>query len=68
MNGTGGIIVMNWDLAMKKTIKIKIDVKPIWKIGMGHNDHISGSGKHDNRPKRARTRKAAFNNAMKEYD
>ena len=53
---------------MKKNIKIKINVKPIWKIGMGHNDHISGSGKHDNRPKRERTRKASFNKHMKEFD
>lgn len=52
---------------MKKT-KIKINVKPIWQIGKGHNEHLTGSGKHDNRPKRNRTRKAAFNNAIKEYD
>jgi hypothetical protein len=53
---------------MKKNIKIKINVKPIWKIGMGHNDHISGSGKHDSRPKRGRTRKANFDKHMKEFD
>lgn len=39
-----------------KNDKIKLDVKPIWKIGKGHNVHQSGSGQHDNRPKRLRTR------------
>jgi hypothetical protein len=38
---------------------IKINVKPIYKIGKGHSNHISGSGNHDNRPNRLRTRGSA---------
>lgn len=41
-----------------KNNKIKINVKPIYKIGKGHNNHIGGSGEHDNRPNRLRTRSA----------
>lgn len=40
---------------MKKQ-KIKLEVRPIWAIGKGHNSHRSGSGQHDNRPNRQRTR------------
>jgi hypothetical protein len=32
---------------------IKID-----KVAIGHQSHITGTGAHDNRPKRARTRQA----------
>lgn len=39
-----------------KKIKIRLEVKPIWAIGKGHNPHNSGSGQHDSRPKRLRTR------------
>jgi hypothetical protein len=53
---------------MKKNVKIKIDVKPIWQIGKGHNEHLTGSGKHDNRPKRTRTRKSNFLNHMKDFE
>jgi len=35
------------------TIVIKIG-----KVAMGHQAHISGTGVHDNRPKRQRTRQA----------
>ena len=40
---------------MKKQ-KIKLDVRPIWQIGKGHNSHLSGGDVMDNRPKRLRTR------------
>lgn len=40
----------------RKNTVVKINVKSIWEIGMGHNAHMSGSGQHDNRPKRQRTR------------
>lgn len=39
-----------------KNNKIKINTKKIWQIGKGHNNHLSGSGEHDNRPNRQRTR------------
>ena len=59
---------MKTGIKMKKNkTKIKINVKPIWQIGKGHNDHISGSGEHDNRPKRNRTRKSIENNIMRDY-
>jgi hypothetical protein len=34
---------------------------------IGHQNHISGTGVHDNRPKRQRTRDAARRFAIKEY-
>ena len=45
------------DTIMKKKTKttIKIDQKP---VALGHQSHDSGSGVHDSRPKRKRTRKA----------
>lgn len=46
---------------------IKINVKPIYKIGKGHSNHISGSGNHDNRPKRQRTRSAINRKTIDEY-
>jgi hypothetical protein len=39
-----------------KKIVVKLNVRPLWEIGNGHNEHRSGSGQHDNRPKRIRTR------------
>ena len=40
----------------KKNIVVKLSVRPLWELGHGHNDHRSGGGHHDNRPKRLRTR------------
>jgi alpha-D-ribose 1-methylphosphonate 5-triphosphate synthase subunit PhnH len=37
----------------QKTITLVIKVK---KVAMGHQKHVTGSGVHDNRPKRQRTR------------
>lgn len=51
---------------MKKQ-KIKLEVRPIWAIGKGHNDHRSGSGQHDNRPKRLRTRQARNSKAIADW-
>ena len=51
----------------KKKIKIVIrqeDVKPSY----GHSQHDSGSGYHDDRPKRIRTRSAQNRQALKDYD
>lgn len=39
--------------------RIKIDARPIWAIGKGHNQHRSGGGVHaDRRGRRLRTRVA----------
>ncbi len=40
----------------KKNMVLKLNVRPVWAIGTGHNPHQSGSGQHDNSPKRLRTR------------
>lgn len=42
----------------KKKIVLQLNVKPLWMIGTGHHGHISGSGEHDSRTKRLRTRGA----------
>lgn len=47
-----------------KKIVVKLNVRPLWKIGHGHEDHIPGSGQHDHRPKRLRTRAAEKRHAM----
>jgi hypothetical protein len=39
-----------------KKIVVKLNVRPLWEIGHGHSEHRSGSGQHDNRTKRLRTR------------
>ena len=50
-----------------KNNKIKLEVRPIYKIGKGHNDHISGSGKHDNRPRKMRTRSSTNSFYINDY-
>ena len=52
----------------KKYGSITLDVKPFWAVGKGHSSHISGSGTHDNRPKRNRTRSDQKRRAMRDYD
>jgi hypothetical protein len=42
----------------KKNMVLVLNVRPVWEIGKGHNAHLGGSGQHDNRPKRQRTRQA----------
>ena len=42
---------------MKKKQKIVLTIK-VGKGAMGHQPHTTGSGAHDNRPKRKRTRQA----------
>lgn len=47
--------------------RIKINARPIWAIGKGHNQHRSGSGVHaDRRGRRLRTR-AAVQRRATEY-
>lgn len=48
---------------MKKQV-IKLNVRPVWAIGKGHNNHLSGAGTMDNRPKRLRTRAAQKRKAV----
>lgn len=52
----------------KKTIVLKLKLKPVWALGKGHSSHMSGSGQHDNRPKRMRTRNAEKRRFIGEYD
>lgn len=48
-----------------KNTTIKLNVRPIWQIGKGHNPHRSGAGTHgDRRSRRVRTRGAAARRAM----
>lgn len=50
----------------KKNIVLTLSVRPVWELGKGHNDHRSGGGQHDNRPKRLRTRGANNRRAVGE--
>ena len=50
-----------------KTI-IKIKTKKIWEISKGHTAHRSGSGIHDNRPKRQRTRQAQKSSWKRDFE
>lgn len=45
--------------------KITLQLGP---TAIGHQGHISGTGVHDSRPKRQRTRGAAHRAAVKEHD
>ena len=49
-------------MAVKFTIKL--DTKPIWKVSRGHSDYRGGTGKHDNRPRKLRTKSAQKNQAI----
>jgi len=49
---------------MKKHIKMTIKSEDI-KVSIGHKNHTTGSGYHDNRPKRKRTRQAQRANYLK---
>lgn len=51
---------------MKKKIWIELKPLVLSKVRRGHHNHKSGSGIHDNRPKRQRTRAATVEAAMKE--
>lgn len=50
----------------KKYDPISLNIRPVWKLGKGHNNHRSGSGTHDSRPKRQRTRGSANRRAMED--
>lgn len=46
---------------------IKISPRKVYELGLGHNSHRSGSGVHDSRPKRQRTRRAEIQAHLKEW-
>ena len=49
-----------------KTNKVKLDVGT--KVARGHQDHASGTGIHDARPNRERTRSTVTKKWRKEYE
>lgn len=51
----------------KKYGKVKVASKPVWEQAKGHYD-FRGNTTFDNRPKRKRTRGAAKQAAMRDYD
>jgi len=52
---------------MSKCGSIKISTKKSWEVSRGHNTHRSGSGNHDNRPRRVRTRMDVRRRALADY-
>lgn len=52
----------------KKTITISLNLKRVWELPRGHCEHLTGTGVHDSRIKRERTRGAANRKAIREYD
>ncbi len=52
---------------MKKSFSIiKVAVKQVWEGPKSHTPHKSGSGEHDSRPKRERTRMDVKRRILKE--
>ena len=43
---------------MAKKFTIELNTKPLWKASRGHSAYRGGAGKHDNRPRKLRTRAA----------
>ena len=52
----------------RKHDTIKLNIRKQWELPTGHSNHIPGSGSHDSRPRRLRTRKAIDRSWRKEYD
>jgi hypothetical protein len=52
----------------KVIMTVKINPRKIWELGKGHATHRGGSGTHDNRPNRQRTRGAANKRAIRDHD
>lgn len=46
---------------------VKVDNKKVWELPEGHHDHRSGSGTHDSRPRRLKTRANIVKQAIKEW-
>ena len=53
---------------MSKYGKVKVSTKKPWEVGRGHHAHRSGSGTHDSRPRRLRTRMDAKKKALQDFD
>ena len=53
---------------MSKYGKVKVSTKKPWEVSRGHNSHRSGSGTHDNRPRRVRTRMDVRRRSIGEYE
>ena len=51
---------------MSKYGSIKVKTKKPWEVSRGHNSYRSGSGTHDNRPHRVRTRMDVRRRAIEE--
>ena len=51
---------------MSKTKKMVIKAKDI-KVSIGHRQHTTGTGAHDNRPRRQRTRTAEKKAAIRNF-
>jgi hypothetical protein len=51
---------------MAKKMKIVIKAKDI-KVSTGHRQHTTGTGAHDNRPRRQRTRTAEKKAAIRNF-
>jgi hypothetical protein len=52
---------------MSKYGNIKVKTKKPWEVSRGHNSYRSGSGYHDNRSRRVRTRMDVQRKAIAEY-
>lgn len=52
----------------KKMITISLNLKRVWELPRGHSEHLTGTGVHDNRPKRSRTRGDAKRKAIREFE
>jgi hypothetical protein len=52
----------------RKTEKIKLNLKKIWEISRGHQEHDQGCGKHDSRPRKERTRRDQLRKAIDRED
>ena len=51
-----------------KPQKISLKTKKPWQLPKGHTEHQSGSGEHDSREKRKRTRKEQIRQILKEFE
>jgi len=59
---------VNWgENEMSKKFTLELNTKPSWKASRGHADYRGGSGKHDNRPRKLRTRAAQKKQAIRDF-
>ena len=52
---------------MATKFTIQLNTKPSWKASRGHSAYRGGAGKHDNRPRKLRTKSAQKNQAIKDF-